>query len=144
MRGPETLSTYIRNATVTTTVARAHALIAIERRFFALIENPLLPAHCRLANLRDTVLVLETDSPAWATRLRYSAPEMVHRLAAGDFPPVSEIRIRVRPPEAPTETTRRATLSAESAAHLRSAAAAISDAPLAAALRRLAERAVNR
>lgn len=142
MSGPETLSTHLRNASaLTETVARARALIALERRFFALVNEPELPSHCRLANLREAVLVLETESPAWAARLRYATPEMVRRLAAGDFPPIDEIRIRVRPQHAPADAARRATLSPGSAAHLREAAATLDDAPLAAALRRLADRA---
>ena len=41
----------------------------------------LLPAdlalHCRAAQIREGQLVLHVDSPVWATRLRYLAPELL-------------------------------------------------------------------
>ena len=44
----------------------------------------LLPAdlalHCRAAQVREGRLVLHVDSPVWATRLRYLAPELLSQL----------------------------------------------------------------
>ena len=37
-------------------------------------------AHCRVANLDSGVLTLSTDSAAWSTRIRYSAPELLKAL----------------------------------------------------------------
>ncbi len=39
-----------------------------------------LSAHSRIANFRDTHLIIECDSAAWATRLRYMLPEIRQKL----------------------------------------------------------------
>lgn len=44
-----------------------------------LLEPALVP-HCQVANLRSGCLVLMADSAAWATRLRYSFPDLLSRL----------------------------------------------------------------
>ncbi|MGD8955716.1 MAG: DUF721 domain-containing protein [Chromatiaceae bacterium] len=36
-----------------------------------------LALHCRAAQIREGLLVLHVDSPIWATRLRYLAPELL-------------------------------------------------------------------
>ena len=51
-----------------------------------------LSAHLTAAIARDQVLVLFTDSPAWATRLRFAAPGL--RAALGGF---REVQVRVVP-----------------------------------------------
>lgn len=42
--------------------------------------DPLLEPHCQVANLRSGCLVIMTDSAAWATRLRYTFPDLLSRL----------------------------------------------------------------
>lgn len=39
-----------------------------------------LAEHCSAARLRDRRLVISMDSPAWATRLRYLAPQLLESL----------------------------------------------------------------
>lgn len=39
-----------------------------------------LAQHSRIANWRDQCLVIEVDSSAWATRLRYSIPDLLKKL----------------------------------------------------------------
>lgn len=39
--------------------------------------GPPLNEHCVLANYKNTVLVMHADSPAWATKLRFSTPAII-------------------------------------------------------------------
>ena len=95
----------------------------------------------KLARLDAEALVLVVESPAWATRLRYSQA-LLKRAAQGliDTPPRA-VKIKVsyttRPPEPPPPRE----LSASAAATLRSAASSIDDERLRRALERLASRA---
>jgi hypothetical protein len=53
-----------------------------------------LSAHCLNARLRVDTLVLHTDSPVWATRLRYLAPQLASVLAV-EYPALREVKIRL-------------------------------------------------
>ncbi len=44
-----------------------------------LLPTGLAP-HCRAAQIRERLLLLYVDSPVWATRLRYLAPELLNLL----------------------------------------------------------------
>ncbi|MGB5202239.1 MAG: DUF721 domain-containing protein [Sedimenticolaceae bacterium] len=58
----------------------------------------LLPAdlalHCRAAQIREGLLVLHVDSPVWATRLRYLAPELLS-LMRPDHAALREVAVKV-------------------------------------------------
>lgn len=58
----------------------------------------LLPAdlapHCRAAQIREGLLVLHVDSPVWATRLRYLAPELLSLLRP-DHTALSAVTVKV-------------------------------------------------
>lgn len=113
--------------------------IALQRRVRSALESELRP-HCLHAILEAGRLTLVSDSPVWASRLRFCAPGIVAALG-GDAPAVTEVRVRVAPQAAGRSgPTRRPALilSAETVAHLLGAAAATDDPELAAALRRLA------
>jgi hypothetical protein len=54
---------------------------------------------CLVANLRDQVLTVHTTGAAWATRMRFFAPDLLPKLnRLADFAPVREIRVRVTSP----------------------------------------------
>ena len=53
-----------------------------------------LAAHCLSAGLRDGTLVVHTDSPVWATRLRYLAPQLTS-VMAHEHPALREIKVKV-------------------------------------------------
>ena len=53
-----------------------------------------LARHLLAARKRDQQLVLHTDSPAWATRLRYSSAHLLDSLRADD-PSLRGIRVRL-------------------------------------------------
>ncbi|MBI5448397.1 MAG: DUF721 domain-containing protein [Gammaproteobacteria bacterium] len=42
--------------------------------------DPFLIPHCQVANLRSGCLVMMAESAAWATRLRYTFPDLLSRL----------------------------------------------------------------
>ncbi len=121
-------------------VARALELAELTRTLHRFLE-PSLQAHCQVANIRDGTLVLLTDSPAWASKLRYLTPALMGRLAA-ELPGMRQAKVIVRPPDytVPARHSRHADLSAESAELLRHAAQAIDYGPLREALLRLSSR----
>ena len=54
--------------------------LAVQSRLFAEALPRELSGHCRLANIRDDLLVVLVDSPAWATRLRMLGPSLLSEL----------------------------------------------------------------
>jgi len=121
---------------------QARGLARLNRAVSAELEPELAP-HCQVAGLRGGTLTILCDSAAWATRLRYHGPAVRDRLVAAGLP-VSALRVAVRPVQAPPAATPRQPrpeLASAAAASLRSAASAVDDDGLAAALRRLADRA---
>ncbi len=87
---------------------------------------PAMRAHCLDVRRHEQRLTLCLDSPAWLTRLRFMATDLVAALASYQ---INEIqgRIQLAPPPAPSASPLRSPLSATAAAHLRSAAAATAD-----------------
>ena len=49
-------------------------------QFIAAHLEPSLAAQCRVANLRDGILILSTTSPAWKHKLRFAALELLSSL----------------------------------------------------------------
>ena len=97
-----------------------------------------LSGHLSAAIGRDQILVLFTDSPAWATRLRFTAPGL--RSALEGF---REVQVKVVPASAAPAPdkgsgTPRARLSRQAAAQIRLMAESISDPQLRQTLGRLA------
>lgn len=43
------------------------------------LEQPLA-LHCRVANFRDPILIVEIDSAAWATQFHYQIPDLLFSL----------------------------------------------------------------
>lgn len=122
-------------------------LATIERntRLLRAIRNilpPPLDQHCLHAALDAGELTLVTDSPVWASRLRFFAPELENTLATR-YGSIATRRVHIQPRATiPTQTpgeTRKYRLSARTRQHLMEAAGGIEDAQIAAALRRLAK-----
>lgn len=110
-------------------LARVHTLL-----------TPAARPHCIKASITAGTLSLTVDTAAWATRLRYMAPELARSLAEAG---VTVVKIRSRPGPGGTlvkQTRRLARLSPATVDHLMMAAEHIGDAGIAAALRRLATR----
>ena len=97
--------------------------------------------HCLQATLKDGALTVIVDAAAWATRLRYLAPELVQGLSAAG---VTAAKIRARPADQQPirQTAQRVPrLTAAAVDHLTAAAEDMSDAGMAEVFRRLAARA---
>lgn len=114
--------------------ARVHQAV---RRVLAAELRP----HCLHATLEGGRLCLLTDSPVWASRLRFVAPELLVALGAQGTV-ATEVRVRIAPAAGQGSgmggERAAARLSQATVAHLRVAAATMEDADLAAALLRLA------
>lgn len=104
---------------------------------------PELASRCEVIEYKTNYLILLTDSPVWAARLRYASAQLQQRLAAAEALQVHRIKVRVSPTgrsEPPQKRQAAPRLSAENARLLRQTAQAVGDRKLAAALCRLAGR----
>ena len=76
-------------------IGRARTVAAVFEGWDAIV-GPVIAAQCRPVELRATRLVVETEDPAWASQLRWLAPELLARLAAtAGAGAVEEIAVRV-------------------------------------------------
>ena len=50
--------------------------------------------HCVASQKREQLLILHTDSPVWATRLRYLAPQLITLMKPGD-PSLRGIKVKL-------------------------------------------------
>lgn len=139
MPGPRDVHSILEDDRLSRLVARARALLEIERAVHGNL-NPELARHCRVVNLRDDSLLLATTSAAWATRLRYEIPRLLGLLQR-QTDRLSAIRVVVHPaaPEAPVNR-RAVPLSPAAAEAVNAGAQSIGDPALSAALARLAKR----
>lgn len=56
-----------------------------------------LKKYCRVADIKSTCLILQVDNGAWATRLRYEAPQLLSALKTHrDFANIVSIRWQVQ------------------------------------------------
>lgn len=64
------------------------------------LAGPRLAPHTRPVSLRDGVLVIGVDEPAWVSQVRFGAPELLDRLRTG-LPGVrvTSVEVRVRRPD---------------------------------------------
>lgn len=112
------------------------------KRLNHLIQNLLdddLKIHCQVGNIRDGLLILYTDSTAWASRLRYQGPALLKQLQQHKgLASLQQIEIRVQPREEKESITRKVKLSGEASSCLQSCAEGITDSGLKQALERLA------
>jgi hypothetical protein len=102
-----------------------------------------LIAHVEVAGLEGTKLTLTTQSPAWASKLRYRTDEIASRLSAKTGLPISSVKLLVRPVTVskPIANKRKKPyLSRDSAQQLKALANLTEDSPLKKALARLSSR----
>jgi hypothetical protein len=76
------------------------------QQLLAAALDPALAAHFQVANLKQNRVVLLASSPAWATRLRMQAADVLAILQRSDLrrsghPEVVEVEVRVAPLTAP-------------------------------------------
>jgi hypothetical protein len=119
---------------------QARRLQRLDQQLRARLPSPL-KHHCQAANDPQQTLIVLVDSPAWASRLRFHAPELLSQLRNHRGQRFHELKIRVRRPDytddrRPPRPPLR--ISEQSAAAILGTAAGIRDPALRAALRRLA------
>jgi len=127
-------------------IFRARTLMVMEALLQVQLPTPL-KEHCRLLAIRDETLVLAADSPVWAARLRFHAPQLVKQLNLSQTVKLRTVRIRVRPPErvAPAQCCKpMPQRSKSSTAALQQLAQIVSDPGLKTAILRLANRQFTR
>ncbi len=74
---------------------QARSLATLFSRWEAVV-GPEIAQHTEPRSVRDGVLVLVVDQPAWAAQLRYLVPELLARIRAGvPHSEVAEVQIRV-------------------------------------------------
>ncbi|HEB98439.1 MAG TPA: DUF721 domain-containing protein [Thiotrichales bacterium] len=116
------------------------ALRRLETRLRKLLPAELAD-HARVGQLKAKCLIIYADSPAWAARLRFLAPQLVKQLRETGAVKPATIQIRVLPgTERPQPPRRQASLSEDSRRLIEQTARGIDDEKLASALRRLARR----
>ena len=120
---------------------RAQALARLSASLRAALPGDLAD-HATLANIRGTVLVMQVDSPAWASRLRFQQSTLLGFLQEKHKLPVESLEIKVSDAQryAGADKRDRPSMPTEATRQLKSAAAYIDDAALSAALFRLASR----
>ena len=73
-------------------------------RLTLMLRNELPPevdGHFSVANIRDRTLVIMSDSPVWATRLRQLGPQIVNILQNNGKKNLLHIQVFSRPPSSP-------------------------------------------
>lgn len=123
-------------------LARTRALQEMDRLLAELLPPPL-NRHCHVLSIRNNILAVAADSPAWAARLRFHAPLLAEQLAAHLSDRRYTVHVRVRPPETPPpppSPRRLMRRGAQGTAALQQAAQSVSDPGLKTALLRLASR----
>lgn len=119
-------------------MARADRLARLSQIFHAYLP-PHLRDHAVLVRLDAEGWEVQTDSPNWATRLRYALPTIRQALGQQVGMTLPKPRIRVVPAAKPIQPQRpRLTLTRRNAEVLETAARTLTDPRLGAALRRLA------
>lgn len=118
---------------------RADHLDSLTRELRNILDESIA-IHITVANLRDDTIIIAADSPVWATRIRYLAPVMLQFFQSRPgLSRCQKIQFKVLPREDVSQDVpvRTASLSASSAALVRSTAADIKHPDLAQALLRL-------
>lgn len=77
-------------------IERARESGELDARVRALLPEAMA-AHVTGAVLHEYTVVVLVDSAAWASRLRFHAPELVERLAPRYDGAVTRVRVKVRP-----------------------------------------------
>ncbi|MGH8120618.1 MAG: DciA family protein, partial [Gammaproteobacteria bacterium] len=92
--------------------------------------GPTLNQHCTVANYANNTLVLYTDTPSWASRIRYNTPQILQFLQTEcNLVSLKTIRIKVKPVsvQAAQIPDKRLKLDVHTANLIRQSASSVSD-----------------
>jgi hypothetical protein len=142
MNQPLKINKLLGSGILASLLARSRELRRLDILLAELLPAPL-NAHCRILSIRNSILVLAADSPVWAARLRFHAPQLEKHLAEHLAGKRQTIHVRVRPPETdlPPEPHKPVIpLGRQGKSALHQVAQSVSDPELKTALLRLANR----
>ena len=114
--------------------------IQLLQQIFSTIIPTELAKHCRVINIQGDSLVVGAEHAQWATRIRYSTPELLKQLSEHkQVPRINAIRVVVSPPSSITTTkqVQRATLTEHQAQQILNMSENIDDEDIANCLRRI-------
>ena len=119
---------------------RANNILTHQETVRATLE-PSCREHCWLANYRNGVLYLQTDSAAWGTRIRMQQRNIIRSLTKERaFSGLNSVKVSIQPRYKSTRPNPSAKpVSLENTRHIRETALSIEDEKLKAALERLAK-----
>lgn len=80
-------------------IQQIELLKILNQNLTSFLDSPL-NAHCTVANYANDIMVLHTDSPVWASRLRYILPQLLNFMQDQcGLVSIKTIRIKVMPPQ---------------------------------------------
>lgn len=126
-------------------IAQSDRLIRINRLLRAYLP-PHLQDRARIVAITPQSWIVQTESAAWATRLRYILPGLQRQLSLELKQAVPELKLRIEPlrEARSAEPARRLTLTEQNAELIKGVAQSVNDERLGAALLRLASKAGRR
>ena len=146
MNNPIKINKLLKFGSQARLMAQARLLTELDNQLQTLLAPPL-QQHCRVLALREQVLVLAADSPVWAARLRFHAPQLLRQFSLPQSARLRSIRVRVYQaqysnPASPPSQVRLP--GPRGAAAIRQAAETVSDPALKTSLLRLASHSERR
>lgn len=141
-RDPIALSSLMRRMRPLEQITQqSHELAILNQKLMQHLPRELAD-HCAVARCDGEALVLVTDTPARAARLRYTSRNILEAMRGEVKNAPARVVVSIAPVQAPARLAPvKRSLSAEASAQLRSLADTVDDSRLAASLRRLASRA---
>ena len=121
-------------------------LVDLENKLLSFLESPL-DSHCKVANYSNDTIILLSDSPGWAAKLRYCTPAILNYLRTEcQLSSLKTIRIKVNPPTSLKHSTqtRRLSLSPSSADFISQVANNMTDENLRFSLLKIAQQKKNK
>lgn len=121
-------------------VTTTRQLRRLNQSLLSVLDQPLTD-HCRIARYHSEQLVIQVDSPVWASRLRYYVPTLLQELKQNipDLQGLKSIKIHVAPATPPPveKPPAQREISPAASQDIHAMAEAIEDPALRAALQRL-------
>lgn len=85
------------NQNLKSLVNKVNFLNQLNQRLQTLLDAPLAK-HCKVANVRQNILILYVDSAAWGMKLRYFIPQLLEALRNDNtLAYISSIEYKIRP-----------------------------------------------
>jgi hypothetical protein len=99
-------------------------------------------AHCKLANLNGTTLVIHTDNASYSSLIRFQAPMLCRTLSQALALDINTLEVKVRPNHRPfvNQSSNPISLPSSASTALSQTAETLENGPLKTALEKLAKR----